>query len=182
MLAASFASPPNTYIYYIRYTRCELVEPSEYIRNIVFPTRNPSFYWFLIVPFRGRYNINPPSQIFRPEKLFFFIIIRKVTKSKSLNTARRKKLIKFIFRKNIEIRFYTNYIKTGERYIADRNYNKYTGYIRNTKPLCNLIISEKNWNKLDTEKICLSKAVARKKKRPPIPFKRYRVLRYCRNY
>ena len=91
--------------------------------------------------------------------------MRKITKSKSLNTARRKRLIKSIFRENIEMRFYTNYIKTGKRYIADRNYNKYTGYIRNTKSSCNLVISEKNWNKLNTEKIRLFKAVARKKKK-----------------
>ena len=50
--------------------------------------------------------------------------MRKIIKFKSLNTVRRKRLIKFIFRKNIEIRFCTNYIKAGKRYITDRNYNK----------------------------------------------------------
>ena len=94
----------------------------------------------------------------------FFIIIRKITKFKSLNTVCCKKLIKFIFRENIEIRPCTNYIKTGKRYITDRNYDKYTGYIRNTKLSCNLVISEKNWNKLNTKRIRLFKTVARKKK------------------
>ena len=108
--------------------------------------------------------------------------MRKVTKSKSLNIICRKRLVKSIFRENIEMRFYTNYIKAGERYIADRNYNKYAGYIRNTKLLCNLVISEENWNKLNTERIRLFKVVARKKKKPLIPFKRYRVLRRYRSY
>ena len=144
MLAVSFTSPPSIYTYYTRYTRYKLVEPSEHPRDIISPTRNFSFYWFLIVPFRGRYNTNPSSQISRPEKLFFPITIRKVIKSKSLNIARRKKLVKSIFRENIEIRPYTNYIKAGKRYITDRNYNKYTGYIRNTKLSYNLVISEKN--------------------------------------
>ena len=103
--------------------------------------------------------------------------MRKVIKSKSLNITRRKRLVKFIFRENIEIRFYTNYIKAGKQYITDRNYDKYIKYIRNTKPLCNLIISEKNWNKLNTKKIRLSKTVARKKKKLPIFFKKYCVLR-----
>ena len=111
MLAASFTSPPNIYIRYTRYTRCELVEPSEYPRDIVFPTRSPLFYWSLIVPFRGRYNINPFFQISRPKKPFFSITMRKVTKSKSLSTVRRKRLVKFIFREGIEIRPYTNCIK-----------------------------------------------------------------------
>ena len=182
ILAASFTSPPSIYIYYIRYTRCELVEPNEYPRDIIFPIRSPLSYWFFIVPFRNRYNTSFFSQISWPEKPFFFIIIRKITKFKSLNTARRKRLVKSIFRENIEIRPYTNYIKTGERYIADRNYNKYTGYIRNTKSSCNLVISEKNWNKLNIERIRLSKTVARKKKKPPIPFKKYRVLRRYRSY
>ena len=119
ILAASFISPPNIYTRYTRYTRCKLVEPSEYPRDIIPPTRNFLFYWSLIVPLRSRYNISPFSQISRPEKLFFFITIRKVTKSKSLNIICRKRLVKFIFRENTEIRFYTNYIKTGERYIAD---------------------------------------------------------------
>ena len=91
--------------------------------------------------------------------------MRKVTKSKSLNIARRKRLVKFIFRENIEIRPCTNYIKAGKRYIADRNHDKYTGYIRNTKSSYNLVISEKNWNKLNIKKIRLFKAVARKKKK-----------------
>ena len=91
--------------------------------------------------------------------------MRKVTKFKSLNIICRKRLVKFIFRENIKIRFYTNYIKAGKRYIADRNYNKYARYVRNTKSSCNLVISEKNWNKLNTEKIRLFKAVACKKKK-----------------
>ena len=108
--------------------------------------------------------------------------MRKVTKFKSLNTARRKRLIKFIFRENIKIRPCSNYIKTGERYIADRNHDKYTKYIRNTKLSCNLVISEKNWDKLNIKKIRLSKTVARKKKKPPIFFKKYRVLRCYKSY
>ena len=91
--------------------------------------------------------------------------MRKVTKFKSLNTARRKRLIKFIFCKNIEIRFYTNYIKTRKQYITDRNYNKYTKYIRNTKLLCNLVISEENWDKLNIKRIRLSKTIVCKKKK-----------------
>ena len=91
--------------------------------------------------------------------------MRKVTKFKSLSIIRRKKLVKFIFRENTEMRPYTNYIKTGERYITDRNHDKCAGCIRNIKSSYNLVISEKNWNKLDTKRIRLSKAVARKKKK-----------------
>ena len=144
ILAASFTSPPSTYARYTRYTRCKLVKPSEHPRDIISPIRSFLFYWFLIVPFRGRYNTNPFSQIFRPKKLSFFIIIRKITKSKSLNIVCRKRLVKSIFRENIEIRLYTNYIKAGKRYIANRNYNKYTRYIRNTKSSYNLVIFEQN--------------------------------------
>ena len=91
--------------------------------------------------------------------------MRKVTKSKSLNTVRRKRLVKFIFYKYTEIRPCTNYIKAGERYITDRNHDKCAKYIRNTKLSCNLVIFEKNWNKLNIKKIRLFKAVARKKKK-----------------
>ena len=144
MLAASFASPPSTYACYIRYTRCELVELSKHPWNMVFPIRSSLFYWSPVVPLRGRYNISPFSQASRSEKPFFSITIYKITKSKSLNTVRRKRLVKFIFRENIEMRPCTNYIKTGERYIADRNHDKYIRYIRNIKSSYNLVISEKN--------------------------------------
>ena len=91
--------------------------------------------------------------------------MRKVTKSKSLNIIRRKRLVKSIFREDIEMRPYTNYIKTGKRYITDRNHDKYTKYIRNTKLSYNLVIFEENWNKLNTKRIRLFKTVARKKKK-----------------
>ena len=79
--------------------------------------------------------------------------MRKVTKSKSSSIVRRKKLIKFIFRKGIEMRPYTNCIKSGKRYVTDRNYDKYIRCIRGAKSSCNLVISQKNWNKLDTERV-----------------------------
>ena len=77
-----------------------------------------------------------------------------------------------IFRKGIEIRPCTNCIKVGKRYMADRIYNKYAGCIRITKASCDLVISQKNWNKLDNKKIRLSKAVAVKQKEITIIFKK----------
>ena len=91
--------------------------------------------------------------------------MRKIIKSKSLSTVRRKRLVKSIFRENIEMRPCTNCIKTGERYIADRNHDKCARYIRNTKLSYNLVISEENWDKLNTKRIRLFKTVARKKKK-----------------
>ena len=70
--------------------------------------------------------------------------MRKVIKSKIFGTARRRNLVTAILRKGIEIRPYTNYIKTEERYIADRIYNKYTNYVKSTKMSYNLIISQNN--------------------------------------
>ena len=67
--------------------------------------------------------------------------MRKVTKSKTLSIIRQKNLTAIIFRKDIEMRFYTNYIKIGERYVANRVYNKYVGYIRTVKASCDLVIS-----------------------------------------
>ena len=67
--------------------------------------------------------------------------MRKVTKSKTSSITRRKNLVIIILREGVEIRPYTNYIKAGERYVANRVYNKYAGYIRTIKALCDLVIS-----------------------------------------
>ena len=55
------------------------------------------------------------------------------------------------------MRFNTNYIKTGKRYIVDRIYNKYTNYVKNVKTSYNLIIFLKNWNKLNNKRTRLLK-------------------------
>ena len=55
--------------------------------------------------------------------------MRKVIKSKISNTVRRRNLVTIILRKEVEMRPYTNYIKIGERCIADCVYNKYTNYV-----------------------------------------------------
>ena len=68
------------------------------------------------------------------------------------------------------MRFYINYIKAGERYVANRIYNKYAGCIRTTKASCDLVISQKNWNKLDNKKVRLSKIIAVKRKKIVIIF------------
>ena len=70
--------------------------------------------------------------------------MRKVTKSKTSSTARRKNLITTILREGVEIRPYTNCIKTGERYVADRTYNKCVSCIRTTKVSYDLVISQKD--------------------------------------
>ena len=124
-----------------------------------------------LVFFGYRYNISPLSNFFCPEKLFFLIIIRKVIKSKILNIIRRKNLAATIFREGVEMRFYTNYIKAGERYITNRVYNKYASCIRIAKASCDLVISQKNWDKLDNKKIRLSKVIAVKRKEITIIFK-----------
>ena len=67
--------------------------------------------------------------------------MRKVIKLKSSSTVYRKKLIKFIFRENTKIRPYLNCIRTGEKYITDRDHDKYTGCIKSVKVSYNLIIS-----------------------------------------
>ena len=95
-----------------------------------------------------------------------------MTKSKTSNTARRKNLVTIILRENIEIRPCTNYIKAGERCVANRTYNKYVGCIRTAKASCDLVVSLKNWNKLDNERVRLSKAVAVKRKEIAVTLKK----------
>ena len=91
--------------------------------------------------------------------------MRKVIKLKTTSTIHRKNLIAIILRKKIEIRFYTNYIRIKKRYIADYLYNKYTNYVKNTKTSYNLIISQKNWDKLNNKRIRLSKIITVKRKK-----------------
>ena len=85
-------------------------------------------------------------------------------KSKTSNTTRRKNLVTTILREGIEMRPYTNCIKAGERCVANRTYNKYAGCIRTTKASYDLVISQKDWDKLDNKKVRLSKAIAAKRK------------------
>ena len=82
--------------------------------------------------------------------------MRKVTKSKISSTVCRRNLVTTILRKEVEIRPYINCIKIGERYIADRVYNKYANYVKNTKTSYNLIISQDNWDKLNNKRTRLS--------------------------
>ena len=90
--------------------------------------------------------------------------MRKVIKSKTSSTTRRKNLVATIFREGVEMRPYTNYIKAGERCVADRAYNKYADCIRTAKASCDLVVSQKNWNKLDNKRVRLLKAVTVKRK------------------
>ena len=53
----------------------------------------------------------------------------------------------------------TNCIKAGERYIANRAYNKCAGCVRTAKASCDLVVSQKNWDKLNNKRVRLSKAV-----------------------
>ena len=70
--------------------------------------------------------------------------MRKVTKSKTSSITRRKNLVAIILREGVEMRPCTNCIKAGERYVANRAYNKYAGYIRTAKASCDLIVSQKD--------------------------------------
>ena len=147
---------------------------------------NPfSIYLFIgfLVPLYSRCNTSFPFPIFRPEKPFFFFTMRKVTKFKYFSTARKKRLTEFISRKGTEMRPCTNCIKSGERYIANREHDKYAFCTKGAKT-CDLVIFKKNWDKLDAERKRLSRAVTCKKKRYRKPrksllkpFKNYRVLR-----
>ena len=69
-----------------------------------------------------------------------------------------------ILREGVEMRPYTNYIKAGERCVADRTYNKCAGCVRTTKASCDLVVSQKDWDKFNNERVRLSKAVAVKRK------------------
>ena len=60
--------------------------------------------------------------------------------------------MEFIFRENTKMRLYSNCIRTGEKYITDRDYDKCTGYIKSVKISYNLVVSQKNWDKLNTER------------------------------
>ena len=70
--------------------------------------------------------------------------MRKVTKSKTSSTARRKNLVATILREGVEMRPYTNCIKAGERYMANRAYNKCVRCVRTAKASCDLVISQKD--------------------------------------
>ena len=67
--------------------------------------------------------------------------MRKVTKSKTSSTARRKNLVAIIFREGVEMRPCTNCIQAGERYVANRAYDKCAGCVRTAKASCDLVIS-----------------------------------------
>ena len=90
--------------------------------------------------------------------------MRKVSKSKPNSTLRRRNLIKIVKRIGIEIRPCTEYIKAGETCVASRKSDSYTRCLKNTRRSCDLVISQKNWNKLDTERIRLLKALAKSRK------------------
>ena len=103
--------------------------------------------------------------------------MRKVTKSKTSSTARRKNLVATILREGVEMRPCTNYIKAGERCVADRAYNKCAGCVRTAKASCDLVVSQKDWDKLDNERIRLSKAVAVKRKEIAVTLKKISRLK-----
>ena len=92
-------------------------------------------------------------------------VTRKVIKLKTINTARRRNLIATILRKGIEMRSYTNYIRIKKRYIVDCLYDKYTNYVKNTKTSYNLVIFQKNWDKLNNKRIRLFKIITVKRKK-----------------
>ena len=81
-----------------------------------------------------------------------------------------------IFRESVEMRPCTNCIKAGERYVADRAYNKYAGCVRTAKASCDLVVSQKDWDKLDNKRVRLSKAVAIKRKEIAVAFKKISCL------
>ena len=70
--------------------------------------------------------------------------MRKVTKSKTSSTARRKNLVATIFREGVEMRPCTNCIQAGERCVANRAHDKYAEYVRTTKASCDLVVFQKN--------------------------------------
>ena len=72
----------------------------------------------------------------------------------------------------------TNCIQAGERYVADRAYDKYAGYIRTAKASCDLVISQEDWNKFDNEKVRLSKAMAAKRKEIAVTLKEISRLKF----
>ena len=90
--------------------------------------------------------------------------MRRVFKFKPNSTLRRRNFIKIVKRIGIEIRFYTEYIKTNETYVASRKSDSYTRYLENTRKSYDLVVSQKNWNKLNTKRIRLSKALIKSRK------------------
>ena len=98
--------------------------------------------------------------------------MRKVTKSKTFNTVRQKNLVAAILREKVEMRPCTNCIKSGKRCIANRTRNKYTNCIKNTKTSYNLVVSQKNWDKLNNERLRLSKAIVIKRKKAAEAFQK----------
>ena len=66
--------------------------------------------------------------------------MRKVSKSKPNNILRQRNFIKVIKRINIEIRFYTKYIKVGETCVVNREFDLYARYLKNTRKLCDLVV------------------------------------------
>ena len=90
--------------------------------------------------------------------------MRRVFKSKPNSTLRRRNLIKVVKRINIEMRPCTEYIKVGETCVASRESDSCARCLENTRRSCDLVISQKNWNKLDTERIRLSKALTKSRK------------------
>ena len=104
--------------------------------------------------------------------------MRKVTKSKTSSITRRKNLVATIFREGVEIRPYINCIQTGERYVANRAHDKCVGCVRITKASCDLVVSQKDWNKLDNERVRLSKAVTVKRKEIAVALKKMSRLEF----
>ena len=90
--------------------------------------------------------------------------MRKIFKSKPNSTLRRRNLIKVVKRVSIEMRPCTKYIKAGETCVASRESDSCARYLENTRRSCNLVIFQKDWDKLDTERIRLSKVLAKSRK------------------
>ena len=100
-----------------------------------------------------------------------------MTKSKTSSITRRKNLVIIILREGVEIRPCTNCIQAGERYVANRAHDKYVRCVRTTKVSCDLVVSQKDWDKLDNEKIRLSKTVAVKRKEIAVTLKKISRLK-----
>ena len=90
--------------------------------------------------------------------------MRKIFKFKPNNTLRQRNFIKVVKRINIKIRSYTEYIKISEICVVSREFDLYSRYLKNTRRSCDLMVSQKNWNKLDTERVRLSKALVKSRK------------------
>ena len=64
----------------------------------------------------------------------------------------------------VEIRPCTEYIKVGETCVASRESDSYIRYLKNTRRSCDFMVSQKNWDKLDTKRMRLSKVLVKSRK------------------